>query len=256
MENFYYRVGNVETRDPWFLPSFNKVKELFKVLKNDIELDDFRILLHGELLYSWNSWDVKLFLEFDDWENNLDFYFLERIMSKIYRYGFEKNLLLDITFCGKHQLNDFYNDAKTRNFIIPAFNFTSFIKFNQSVKSIDGNQEEVLVSDYFQTEKVTLNLVKYNNNYLKYNKYSIDRYNTEQFIFKEGLPIEIFLSYNSFQFEEVKKSKVTQVALSNIISIWTIQQIQQIIQTLQNQSLTFTPIDDEVPSIRPPRGGL
>lgn len=244
MENFYYRVGNVETRNPWFLPRFSTVKELFQTLKGDTELEDFRILLHGELLYSWNSWDVKLFLEYDNWETNLDLYFLERIMSKIYRYGFDKNLLLDITFCGKHQTNDYYSDAKSRGFLIPSFNFTSFIKFNQSVKSIDGNTEEVLVSNYFQTEKVTLNLVKYYNNYLKYNNYSMNRYKNEQMIFKEGLPIEIFNSYNSFQFEKVKKTEFNRNATKVLgFSPWLFQPVN--VPQWQAVTTTFTLVDEE-----------
>jgi hypothetical protein len=205
MEVFYYRVGYVETRDPWFLPNFDRVRNLFLTLKSDDELEDFRISLHGQLLHSWNAWDVELFLEYENWQTNLDLNFLERIMAKIYKYGFNQNLLLDITFCGNHQLSDTYLDAEARDFDLPSFNYSDFIKFNQNVKSIDGNSEESFVSNYFQTTQVTNYLVQFSNNGLKYNDWTIDRYKNENYIFKEGIDIDIFLSFNSNQFEEVKK---------------------------------------------------
>jgi len=209
MEIFYYRVGNVETKNAWLLPNFSSVKKLLKILDSDSELEDFHIFLHGEVLYSWSTWDIKLFLEYDNWETNLDINFLERIMSKIYKYGFDNQLLLDITFCGTHQLGDLYENAESRDFEIPIVNFGDFIKFNQTVKSIDGKSEENFISNYFQTESLTDYLVKYNNSGLKYTDYVIEKYKQEELIFKEGLPIDIFLSLNSIQFEELKKSSTS-----------------------------------------------
>jgi len=209
MEVFYYRVGNVETKSPWLLPNFDRVKNLLKILDSDSELEDFQIFLHGEILYSWSTWDVKLFLEYENWETNLDINFLERIISKIYKYGFENQTLLDVTFCGTHQLSDLYENAFDRDFDIPSANFGDFIKFNQTVKSVDGKSEENFVSNYLQTESITDYLIKYNNNGLKYTDYLIEKYKSEQFIFKEGLPIDIFLSLNSSQFERLKSSGVS-----------------------------------------------
>lgn len=204
MEVFYYRVGYVETRSPWSLPSYDKLKKLLKIIQDDTELEDFRILLNGEILYSWSTWDVKLFLEYDNWEINLDINFLERIMAKIYKYGFDNQILLDVTFCGTHQVGDLYVTAEDRNFLLPSVNYGDFIKFNQTVKSVDGKSEENFVSNFFQTESLTDYLVKYNNVGLSYTDYVIEKYKDSEFIFKEGLPISIFLSLNSTQFEQLK----------------------------------------------------
>lgn len=203
MESFYYRVGGVETNIPWFLPNFDRVKSLMSLIKSDSELSDFKIFLHGDILKTWVTWDVKLFLEFENWETNLDVIFLERIMSKIYKYGFDNKILLDVTFCGNHQNDDLYSDAQSRDFDIPSFNNSDFIKFNSVVKSVDGVSEEILISDSFVTDSVTDKLVKWSNIGTKYSLNLIN--NNETYIFKEGLSIDTFLSFNLNQFEEIKK---------------------------------------------------
>jgi len=203
MKSFYYRVGGVETNTPWLLPNFDRVKLLTSLLKSDSELSDFKIFLHGDVLKSWVTWDVKLFLEFENWEMNLDMVFLERIMSKIYKYGFDNKVLLDVTFCGNHQNSDLYSDAESRDFDIPVFNNSDFIKFNSIVKSVDGISEEILISDKFLTTQLSDKLVKWDNIGTKYSSSLINK--NDIYIFREGLLIDIFLSFDLNQFEEIKK---------------------------------------------------
>jgi hypothetical protein len=127
MVSFYYKVGYVETKTPWYLPRFDTVKDFLTILSKDEELSVFRILIGGQVLYDWNSWNVELYLEFDNWQANLDFVFLERMMAKIYKIGFENRLLADVTFCGIHQYSDQYVSAKNRSFFFPNFNNSPFI---------------------------------------------------------------------------------------------------------------------------------
>ncbi len=144
-----------------------------------------------------------IFLEFENWEMNLDMVFLERIMSKIYKYGFDNKVLLDVTFCGDHQNSDLYSDAESRDFDIPVFNNSDFIKFNSIVKSVDGISEEILISDKFLTTQLSDKLVKWNNIGTKYSSSLINK--NDIYIFREGLLIDIFLSFDLNQFEEIKK---------------------------------------------------
>jgi len=206
MVSFYYKVGYVETRTPWFLPKYDSVKEFLKVLSVDEELRKFKIYLHGNLLSSWTSWSVDLFIEFENWQNNLDFIFLERVMAKIYRIAFEKRLLVDVTFCGNHQYSDLYEDAKLRDFYLPVFNNSEFIKFDHIVKTVDGDSKEIFLSSNRTTTSISDYLVKYDNLFEKYSDDVIKRNSNQSYIFKEGLLIDLFLSFNQNQFEKIKES--------------------------------------------------
>jgi hypothetical protein len=216
MVSFYYKVGSVETTKPWYLPKFDTLRDFFSTLVSDDELRPFKILLHGSLLYNWNSWSIDLFLELEGWQFNLDLIYLERIMSKIYRIAFDKRLLVDVTFCGNHQYSDIYQSAKQRGFFFPAFNNSEFIKFNHIVKTVDGKSTEKFLSSKYTTVNVSENLVKYNNLTLKYQDDVINRFVNEKYIFKEGISIDLVLSLLQNQFEIIKRNQDWGVNL-NII---------------------------------------
>ncbi len=216
MVSFYYKVGYVETSTPWFLPKYDTVKDFLKVLSIDDELKEFKIYLHGNLLSSWTSWSVDLFIEFENWQINLDFIFLERVMAKIYRIAFEKRLLVDVTFCGNHQYSDLYEQAELRNFYFPAFNNSEFIKFDHIVKTVDGDSKEVFLSSTRPTTIVSDYLVKYDNLLQRYSEDVIKRNSAQTYIFKEGLSIDLFLSFTQTQFEQLKDLGTWGVNLNTI----------------------------------------
>lgn len=202
MSSFYYRVGGTYTRTPWLLPNFLRVRELASELADDSELSDFDIFFGGDILKRGITWDIKVLLEFENWETDLDMIRLESVMSKIYKIGFNHNLLLDVTFCGNHQLDDLWVDAQSRGFLIPSYNHSDFIKFESVVKSVDGISNEWLVSDNYDVEFVSDLLVKWSNVDKKYTNDLINGEST--WIFKEGLPIDVFLSFSLSQFESLK----------------------------------------------------
>ncbi len=219
MVSFYYKVGNVETTKPWYLPKFDTLRDFFSTLVYDDELRPFKILLHGSLLYNWNSWSVDLFLELEGWQFNLDLIYLERIMSKIYRIAFDKRLLVDVTFCGNHQYSDTYQSAKQRGFYFPTFNNSEFIKFNHIVKTVDGKSTEKFLSSKYTTVNVSENLVKFNNLSLKYSDDVVNRFVNEKYIFKEGISIDLVLSLLQNQFEIIKRNQDWGVNLNLIPSL-------------------------------------
>jgi hypothetical protein len=202
MSNFYYKVGGVVTRDPWVLPNFNRIRKLMIKIISDPELSDFDIYLGGGILKKGISWDIKIFLEFENWETSLNFNLLESTMSKIYRIGFNENLLIDVTFCGSHQFDDLWIDAQSREFLIPNYNHSQFIKFEETVKSVDGESIETLISDNYDVEFITDSLVRFDNIGKKYSQDLIN--NQVNWIFKEGLLVETFLSLSLNQFESLK----------------------------------------------------
>lgn len=206
MVSFYYKVGYIETNVPWYLPKFETVKEFLTILVKDEELSVFRILIGGQVLFDWNSWSVELFLEFDNWQINLDFVFLERMMAKIYKIGFERRILVDVTFCDKHQYSDQYVSAKNRGFFFPNFNNSKFIKFNHIVKTVDGKSSETFISSSIISDNVTDYLVLYTNANRKYSDTLIKRNSIQKYIFKEPLSIDFFISLSQTQFEQIKKN--------------------------------------------------
>lgn len=207
MVSFYYKVGYVETKNPWYLPKFDSIKEFLTILVKDEELKVFKIFLHGQILYNWNSWSVDLFMQYDGWQYNLDYVFLERMMAKVYKIAFEKRLLVDITFCGNHQYSDQYQSAKSRGFSYPNFNNSQFIKFNHVVKTVDGESSERFLSSVYNTTAVTDYLVLYSNQNGKYSETVINKYSIEKYIFKEGISIDFFISLSQTQFEQTKKNQ-------------------------------------------------
>ena len=206
MVSFYYKVGYVETNVPWYLPRFETVKDFLTILSKDEELSVFKILIGGQSLYDWNSWSVELYLEFDNWQANLDLVFLERMMSKIYKIGFENRLLVDVTFCGIHQYSDQYVSAKNRSFFFPNFNNSPFIKFDHVVKTVDGKSSETFISSSKNTIALTDYLVRYSNVNIKYNDTVISKNSLQKYIFKEALSIDFFISLSQTQFEQTKNN--------------------------------------------------
>lgn len=207
MVSFYYKVGYVETVKPWYLPKFDSVKSFLTEVSKDEELKIFTILVHGPILYNWNSWSVDLFIEYAGWQNNLDLVFLERMMAKIYKLAFDMRILVDVTFCGSHQYSDMYVSAKNRGFSYPNFNNSQFIKFDHIVKTVDGKSTEKFISSEQTTTKVTEYLVLYANTNRKYPESIINRNSLEKYIFKEGISIDLFISLSQNEFEITKKNQ-------------------------------------------------
>lgn len=236
MVSFYYKVGYVETNIPWYLPKFETVKEFLTILVKDEELSVFRILIGGQILFDWNSWSVDLFLEFDNWQSNLDFVFLERMMAKIYKIAFEKRILVDVTFCDKHQYSDQYVSAKNRDFFFPNFNNSKFIKFNHIVKTVDGESSETFITSSIVANSITEYLVLFSNINRKYSDVLIKRNSIQKYIVKEPLSIDFFISLSQTQFEQIKKNPDWGVNFNTNVQL--------------NVAATAS-----IPLIVPPRGG-
>jgi len=120
-DSFFYRKGNVVTRQIWYRPSYQRLVSFLRDVSTCTDiLDRYSVFLIGGCLYSWDlTWDVDIHLvskDFDVKTLESDFDFLNNLSLNKY------NQLLDVTWTDTvhpdfvvytgNNLNDFISECR------------------------------------------------------------------------------------------------------------------------------------------------
>ena len=94
---FYFRIGNIETTNPWEQPRYDKFKGWWNNFNKEVDLSDYKVYLVGafaENIYGAKipTMDVDIVLrnEVKDYDK------LKEILDTAMIMGFERNMFIDI----------------------------------------------------------------------------------------------------------------------------------------------------------------
>ena len=202
MENFYYRVGPVETTTPWERPNYYSMKAFFNDALNSSIGKKYDLYMYGGILQELPTWDIDVAVRGEiDYTKTF-----EDDLANLYDLALNKHsLLLDAAWMNRNMVKDKYIDAKDRNFIHPDTNATrEVVRFYDSEKrdTRNGNTVDVKsnLKSFIAGNDLTNNLMFFNYPQ-NYRQKIVDKYRNVEYIIKEPVSVKDFVFYNKSWYE-------------------------------------------------------
>jgi hypothetical protein len=199
-EEFYYRVGNVETRTPWLKPTFERMQSFLKDLSDTTDiLDRNELYVWGGILFDYDTWDIDMFFT----GKYPDINQLESDLSLMYDKALNKhNLLIDSYWTLRKPKLLSYVEAKENDFKIERDVSIKFSKI-EKIDTRNGQNQKIIRDLSGGHNKVSENLIELKFTGVLPNKF---RYNPRyaEYVFKDPILAKDIIKNDKEWFDKVK----------------------------------------------------
>ena len=150
VNDFYAKIGPVETNIPWGRPDFQTLKFFLNYIKNNSDIfERYEIYLIGKVLFNWDTWDVDLLIV-NDFKSRFQ-------LSLIFTLFFSMALIAWASIYNlKHQFN--YKNFDSISEKIKSVQINLIKQINNRDQIITTQQAELILNDLSSTFFTDINL--------------------------------------------------------------------------------------------------